>query len=94
MLKDKEYESCIEEIAKRVNLFFGVEVNNPRTLSARKVAQIASEFTIAKAFDDLDFTLNTALELCGKDGVLLVCGSLYLMGDTRMFLNKNFNPAT
>lgn len=83
MLKDKEYEACINEISKRANEFIGVAVNNPRTLSAEQTANIARNNTNAQAIDDINSAVKKAISLLRDDSVLIICGSLYLIGDVK-----------
>ena len=85
MLKDKEYEKCVEKLAPVVDTFIATQANNPRRATADELAYTAKKH-IEKVYSESD--VNKAIELaksiCEKDGVICVCGSLYLLGDVHI----------
>lgn len=78
MMKDKDYASCIPEVARRADRVIGYSVGLPRSLSAREIAQAASEFCPAQSAE----SIHEALELArmDKESLILVCGSVFGAG--------------
>jgi len=77
MLKDKEYEKCIKEIAEIADVFIATEPENLRKLSAREMADVSGANL---CFENKNNAIAYALENAEKDDVICVCGSLYLIG--------------
>lgn len=101
MLSDKEYERSLKLIAPLASRFIAVNVPNPRTLPAEKLAEIAKKYISHEKAAALPsggpavYTAKTvagavelALRLCPKDGVIAAFGSLYLMGAVKNSLRK------
>jgi len=80
MLKDKEYEKCISEIAPLAHHFIATEPENPRKLDADSLATLAKKFcsNVHAEKNKLD-AVKAALET--DSDVICVCGSLYLIGN-------------
>lgn len=85
MLKDKEYEKCIQTISPVADIFIATQANNPRKATSDELAQTAKKY-IDKVYSEPD--VNKAVELAksisDKDSVICVCGSLYLLGDVHI----------
>ncbi|MDR0405988.1 MAG: bifunctional folylpolyglutamate synthase/dihydrofolate synthase [Clostridiales bacterium] len=84
MLRDKEYERCVCEIAPLASLFIATEPDNPRALPATELESVAKQRVSAtRAFarrqDAVDYALNRA----GAEDIVCVCGSLYLIGNLK-----------
>lgn len=80
MLKDKEYEKCIAEIAPLANYFIATEPENPRKLDADSLAKLAKKFcNDVSVQKDKHEAVKKALET--DSDVICVCGSLYLIGN-------------
>ncbi len=84
MLKDKDYKFCIPEIAKRAKRFIATCPDNPRALSAGDSASAAGRYcqTVCACPDPLD-AFSEALRQTPSDGLVVICGSLYLAGAVR-----------
>ncbi|MDL2234399.1 bifunctional folylpolyglutamate synthase/dihydrofolate synthase, partial [Ruminococcaceae bacterium OttesenSCG-928-L11] len=85
MMEDKDVKACIRQILPRVTSLTATTLPEfPRALSADKLADMAREFigdiTVA---ENPSAAFAKALERCGKEGVLLVCGSFYLTSQLR-----------
>lgn len=85
MLKDKEYEKCVETLAPEVDVFIATQANNPRRATAEELAGVASKY-IKKVYynKDINEALNMAKSICDKESIICVCGSLYLLGDVKV----------
>lgn len=82
MLKDKEYEKCIQTLSPIADIFIATQADNPRKATADELAQTAKKYT-DRVYSEPD--VNKAVELAksmsDKNSVICVCGSLYLLGD-------------
>lgn len=84
MLRDKQYDECIGIMARLCDRFFAVRPDNPRALEAFEVAEAAKAYGCdAQAYDDVDDAVRSALEFCGEDGAVVICGSLYMADKMR-----------
>lgn len=79
MLRDKEYEKCINEIAPLAHIFIATEPNNPRALCAYDVESIAKKSTQnTVSVKNRQDAVYYAKKHSDEDSVICVCGSLYL----------------
>lgn len=88
MMRDKEYEICIEKIAKRADFFYAVMPDeDERALSANEIAKIAKEYC-ENTFDceDIKAAIMNALEKAKPEDCILICGSLFLVGNAEKIL--------
>jgi len=89
ILKDKQYNEMLEMLGSRVDTVIATNPDNPRALEPSCLAKITSDYckeihvehTIEKA-------INLGLSLIDKEDVLLVTGSLYLIGAARRILSS------
>lgn len=103
MLKDKEYEKVASLTAPKAEAIFTVTPpGNARALSAYDLAVTVKEYNSAvTATDSLEEALEMAGLMAGKDGVIIVFGSLSFLGrmmelisDDGSGKNKNSNKIT
>ncbi|HCA04807.1 MAG TPA: bifunctional folylpolyglutamate synthase/dihydrofolate synthase [Ruminococcaceae bacterium] len=85
MLADKDVGSVIGILAPMFERVFTVSVDNPRTMSAGELARRYREAGAdAVSRGDKTEAVNNALALAkAENGVLLICGSLYLAASLR-----------
>ena len=89
MLADKDHTPSIQAVARRSARFFAVAPPSPRALPAEDIAREAAQVCgRAEACADLPWALTHALEGLGPEDVLLVCGSIPLVGAARSFLRN------
>ena len=95
MVRDKEYETCVREIARRADVFYacapdaaGREVD-PHIISAIAARACAEVHTCRTAED----ALGQALTAAGLKDCILICGSLYLIGETEKILHARQKTA-
>lgn len=82
MLKDKEYEKVAQLTADKAECIFTVtSPNNPRALSALELAETVRKYNSkVTAADSLEEALELAELTAGRDGVVIVFGSLSYLG--------------
>lgn len=89
MYADKDYEKCISMLAPRCGRFIAVSAVGPRALPPEECARAAARFC---AGTEVSGALPAALErgksLAGTEGLLLLCGSIALVGAGRTYLKK------
>lgn len=84
VLADKDYADMYKPVMPLVKKFVCVTPPNPRRMPAAQLAEyLRKAGAIAEACDSVDDGVKRALELAGKDGVVLCFGSLYTIGSIR-----------
>ncbi|MDP4152633.1 MAG: folylpolyglutamate synthase/dihydrofolate synthase family protein [Bacillota bacterium] len=91
MVGDKDYKKCIEKVASLADVFMAVAPGNPRALSPQMAAQAADEFCERTYFDeDTENAIKKVLDNAEEHDAVLICGSLYLLGDARKYVKKYY----
>ncbi len=85
MLRDKQFALCAQTLAPIAQNVITTTVSNPRSASAGELAESISGIKKAVICPDPTDAAKLALELAGKNGVVLVSGSLYLIGELRQY---------
>ncbi len=90
VMADKEREEMYPPLAGEVSRFVTVTPNNPRALSAEDLAAYLSSLgKDAIPCDSVAQGVKTALNLAKQHhGCVLVCGSLYMLGDVAAALEE------
>ena len=84
VLADKDYADMYKPVMPLVEQFVTVTPPNPRRLAADKLAEyLRNVGAKATPSDSVEDGVKKALELAGKDGVVLCFGSLYTIGSIR-----------
>lgn len=84
MLRDKQYNECIGIMARLCGKLFAVRPDNARALEADEVAEVAmANGCYTAAYEDAGEAVREALEFCGADGAVVICGSLYMADKMR-----------
>lgn len=94
MMADKNCDGFLKEVLKHCSSLITVTVKeNPRSMSAEDLAQMASSYiedvTVA---DNYDTAIEIALKKSGNKKPIFVFGSLYLAGAVRPKLISKLNP--
>lgn len=88
MLQDKRTKHCLKLLASLSNHFYLAPVKSARSLPpsslAVQLAQISGNHAKIKTFQ----TLNAALAAADEAPLLILCGSLYLVGEALAILNR------
>ncbi len=84
VMKDKEYEKMLKNIAPLAD---EVIVNEPaleRSAKAEQVARIARKYNKqTRVVEDVRASVREARKSAGKEGVVLITGSLYMLAEAR-----------
>ena len=89
VLADKDYADMYKPVMPLVQKFVCITPPNPRKLEAQLLAQYLQQAGAdAVGCDSIEAGVEKAMELAGKDGVVLCFGSLYSIGAIRDALNQ------
>lgn len=85
MMRDKDHTPVLSSIGGACDAILTVAVPDfPRSASAKELASAAREFCPhTEAHPDYRSAVEHAVELAGKNGAVIVCGSFYLAGGMR-----------
>ena len=84
ILSDKDYSQVVEMILPYASEFFTLTPLNPRALSAEDLAaELTRRGAVATACAQVDEGIDKAIAAAGKDGLVVIFGSLYLAGAVR-----------
>ena len=85
-LKDKDTDTVISLLVRKEDKVFLTEAPTPRS---RKMSELSGMFTCAaKEETSVSQALNDALAEAGSGDVVLVCGSLYIMGEALSWIGR------
>ena len=89
VLGDKDYGDMYKLVMPLVQKFVCITPPNPRKLEAEKLAEyLCKGGADAIACETVEAGVAKAVELAGKDGVVLCFGSLYTIGDIKNALDQ------
>ncbi len=95
ILEDKDARAMLSELAPRCDILFVTASSNPRALPPAALAEIVEELVEPpqrgpEVFVDEDpcSALRSAYKLASSNQVVLVTGSLYLVGDIKRGLGR------
>jgi dihydrofolate synthase/folylpolyglutamate synthase len=81
MVKDKEIETILQLLPRHAYYYF-TKANIPRALPEDELAIKATMLGLeGESWSDVNDALKAALEKAGKDDLVLVCGSVFLVGE-------------
>ncbi len=87
VLGDKEYEKMAELILPFAHQIVFTEPHSERKLDAQKLATIVSPKKLPFYIEpELENAYQQALKITDEDGVILCCGSLYMIGALRSYI--------
>ena len=94
MLRDKAYEGCLKEVARRSRQFFAVSPPSPRALAAEQIGQVAAEVCPSVMIcGSIPEGVEKACQALPEDGLVVICGSIPLVGEARQYLLSRQQPA-
>jgi len=91
MLKDKDTETITSILCPLFDQVFCTQPNHPRALAKEALHALCVRYCKSEALNQQQ-ALKSAFAQTQKDGLLLVCGSLYLCADLRVPLTKSAQP--
>jgi dihydrofolate synthase/folylpolyglutamate synthase len=81
MVKDKEIEKVLGLLPAEATYYF-TKAHIPRALPEAELQSKASVFNLkGKTFENVNAAISTALQHARKDDLILVCGSVFLVGE-------------
>ena len=87
ILGDKEYRKMAEQILPFADVLILTEPRSERKLDASALAHSISDYSGAVYIERvLEQAYETAITLTPSDGILLCCGSLYMIGAMRTYI--------
>jgi dihydrofolate synthase/folylpolyglutamate synthase len=87
MLRDKAYEGCLKAVARRSGAFFAVSPPSPRALPVEDIGTVAATCcSKVTSCTSIHQALQLAEAEAGAQGLVVVCGSIPLVGEARGFL--------
>ena len=90
VMADKDCAEMYQVMIPHVNRFVTVTPDNPRAMDCGELAAFLSQFgKPAIAAGDVAQGVEKALELAGKDGVVLAFGSLFMTGPIRQLVKTD-----
>ena len=87
MLRDKDYETAVRPLAGMFSRILTLTPASPRALPAEELAGVLRKFGgRATACGAPREAIREACAMAGRDGAVVICGSLYLASDARKLL--------
>jgi dihydrofolate synthase/folylpolyglutamate synthase len=81
MVKDKEVEKVLSLLPHQAHYYF-TRAQIPRAFNAEILKQIAEQLNLkGEVFPDVNMALKNAFEKAGKEDLILICGSVFLVGE-------------
>lgn len=90
-LADKDTETVLQLLVRKGDTVFACEAPTPRTRKAEEIGtmlesqKIKAEF---KAEHSVDEALSDAAAAAGENDIVMICGSLYILGDAIRFIEE------
>ena len=82
VLKDKDYEYIIRRLSKIADELIVTSIDNPRAFDFDELSYITKEkFKAAITIEDNKKAYEYSKNICGRNDLVLWCGSLYLISD-------------
>ena len=90
ILADKDVEHMVKVITPKAKKVFTVTPNSMRAETAEELMNEVKKYNEScEAYNDYKNAFEDALKLCKKDDLLLISGSLYMIGEMRGIIKKN-----
>ena len=84
VLKDKEYDEMVRLLIASASVFYVFRPNNKRGLDAEILAEtIRKRGGAAEVFPGVNEAVKKARETCGKEDIMILCGSLSFMEEMK-----------
>jgi len=89
ILADKDVEDMVKVITPKAKKVFTVTPNSMRAETAEELMNEVKKYNEScEAYNDYKNAFEDALKLCKKDDLLLISGSLYMIGEMRGIIKK------
>lgn len=90
MMKDKDVESCVRLYADISEKVIATQAAYPRAMPHEELRDLFLRHGVdAVSTENVASAVQKAREFVGENGVILICGSLYVAGEARMLLRDD-----
>ena len=80
-VKDKDVSNILSLFPKTANYYF-TKAQIPRAMDENDLARLAMQSDLhGKSFKEINIALKEALTHAGKNDLILICGSVFLVGE-------------
>ena len=80
-VKDKDVSNILSLFPKTANYYF-TKAQIPRAMDENDLARLAMQSDLhGKTFKEVNIALKEALTHAGKNDLILICGSVFLVGE-------------
>ncbi len=87
MMKDKDVESCVALYADLSKEAVATQIDYPRAMPSDELRELLISHGVnAVSEGTVPSAVRRAQKIAGDDGIVLVCGSLYVVGEVRLLL--------
>jgi dihydrofolate synthase/folylpolyglutamate synthase len=91
ILEDKDVDGILDEIIPLVDYALVTEPNNPRKMEKEKLSNMISKYDVeTETTESIEEAVEKVLKLANETDVVLFFGSLYMIGEVRTILRRNF----
>ncbi len=80
-MKDKNWQEILRLLGPHCDQLIANEIKNERVQGADILAEEANKYTKAIAIKDVKKSIKYAKKLAKKDDLILICGSIYMLGE-------------
>ena len=87
MLDTKDDAACVPLVAARSKAFVATLPPDGRAVPVQRLQELAAPHTAVYGAEDPAEAAKLALQLCPSEGLVLVCGSMYLLSDAKAGLS-------
>jgi dihydrofolate synthase / folylpolyglutamate synthase len=87
MVKDKDIEKILSLLPKHANYYF-TKAQIPRALQEYQLAAMAAAIGLqGNYYADVNTALQAALNIAGKKDLIVICGSVFVVGEVALIDN-------
>jgi dihydrofolate synthase/folylpolyglutamate synthase len=89
MVKDKDVDAALALLPKQATYYF-TQAHIPRAMNADDLQALATQHQLqGSVFSDVNTAIKAAKNHAHKDDLILVCGSVFLVGEINILNTKN-----
>jgi dihydrofolate synthase/folylpolyglutamate synthase len=87
MVKDKDIEKILSLLPKHANYYF-TKAQIPRALPEQQLAEMAAAIGLhGNYYPDVNTALRSAINVAGKKDLIVICGSVFVVGEVELIEN-------
>ena len=88
ILKDKDVKGMLEVITPYLDAVIITKPDNPRAMNSSELEQFFTSEKVIKSSDSISEAIEIIYQLRDKNAIYIAFGSLYMIGEVRMFANR------